>query len=111
MALTGDQITTFMIDVAWLSVLLLVGKLIRTKAVLLQKLFLPASVIAGFIGLALGPYILGQAGVQVIPQEMLDTWATFPGRLINVVFACLFLGFALRIAVSKRGMTVSLLNS
>jgi ESS family glutamate:Na+ symporter len=95
MALTGDQITTLMIDVAWLSVLLLVGKLIRTQVVLLQKLFLPASVIAGFIGLALGPYLLGNAGLQVIPQEMLTTWATFPGRLINVVFACLFLGFAI----------------
>ena len=60
MALTGDQITTLMIDAAWLSVLLLAGKLIRTKVVLFQKLFLPASVIAGFIGLALGPYIFGK---------------------------------------------------
>jgi len=84
-----------MIDVCWLCILLLVGKLLRSRLIFLQKLFLPASVIAGFIGLILGPYVFGKVGFQIIPQEMLDTWATFPGRLINVVFACLFLGFAI----------------
>jgi len=95
MNITGEVITRLMIDICWLSVLLLVGKLVRAKVVFLQKLFLPASVIAGFIGLFLGPYVLGKADLQVIPQDMLNTWATFPGRLINVVFACLFLGFTI----------------
>ncbi|MFQ5791579.1 MAG: sodium/glutamate symporter [Acidobacteriota bacterium] len=95
MNLTGDQVTTLMIDICWLCALLLLGKLVRARVVLLQRLFLPASVIAGFIGLVLGPYGAGKAGFQVLPQHMLDTWATFPGRLINVVFACLFLGMAI----------------
>ncbi|MBE0592203.1 MAG: glutamate:sodium symporter, partial [Gemmatimonadales bacterium] len=59
MPITGDVLTHLMIDVAWLAVLLLAGKLIRAKVVLFQKLFLPASIIGGFLGLLLGPYGFG----------------------------------------------------
>jgi len=93
MGFTGDQLTGLMIDLGWLSLLLLIGKYFRTRFVFLQKLFLPASVIAGFIGLLLGPYIFGRYFFTVIPWEMMESWALYPGRLINVVFACLFLGF------------------
>jgi ESS family glutamate:Na+ symporter len=51
-------------------------------------------VIAGFIGLFLGPYIVGKYIGTVIPMEMMTSWSLYPGRLINVVFACLFLGFS-----------------
>jgi len=95
MAITGDVLTSLMIDVGWLSVLLLVGKLLRANITTLQKLFLPASIIGGFIGLALGPYGLGELGFQVVPQDTLTTWGSMPGVLINVVFACLFLGFTI----------------
>ncbi len=95
MILSGDTLTGLLIDVSWLAMLLLIGKWIRAKVTLFQKLFLPASIIGGFIGLALGPYIMGKMGAQVIPQEVLDTWAAFPGVLINVVFACLFLGMSI----------------
>lgn len=94
MEITGDQLTRFMIDLCWLSLLLLFGKYLRSRFVFLQKLFLPASVIAGFIGLFLGPYVMGKYVVTVIPQEIMNSWALYPGRLINVVFACLFLGFS-----------------
>jgi len=94
MEITGDQLTRLMIDMCWLSLLLLVGKYLRSRFVFLQKLFLPASVIAGFIGLVLGPYIMGKYVMTVIPQEIMNSWALYPGRLINVVFACLFLGFS-----------------
>jgi len=94
MEITGDQLTRFMIDLCWLSLLLLFGKYLRSRFVFLQKLFLPASVIAGFIGLVLGPYVMGKYVVTVIPQEIMNSWALYPGRLINVVFACLFLGFS-----------------
>ena len=56
---------------------------------------MPASIIGGFVGLILGPYVLGAAGVPLIPREMLDTWSALPGMLINIVFACLFLGFSI----------------
>jgi len=94
MDISGDQLTRLMIDVAWLSLLLLVGKYLRTKVRLFQRLFLPASIVAGFIGLILGPYIVGRHLFTVIPAEMMNSWALYPGLLINVVFACLFLGFA-----------------
>jgi ESS family glutamate:Na+ symporter len=92
--ITGDQLTRLMIDLCWLSLLLLIGKYLRSRLVFLQKLFLPASVIAGFIGLFLGPYIVGRYVGTVIPPEMMDSWSLYPGRMINVVFACLFLGFS-----------------
>lgn len=94
MPITGDQLTALMVDICWLSLLLLIGKYLRTRFYFLQKLFLPASVIAGFIGLILGPYVFGKSLFTVIPQSMMDSWALYPGRLINIVFACLFLGFS-----------------
>ncbi|MFQ6038411.1 MAG: sodium/glutamate symporter [Candidatus Aminicenantales bacterium] len=94
MELTGTQLTNLMIDLCWLSLLLLVGKYLRARLRVLQKLFLPASVIAGFLGLLLGPFVCGRYLFTVIPQEMMTSWALYPGRLINVVFACLFLGFS-----------------
>lgn len=85
-----------MVDAGWLSVLLLAGKLLRARIVLFQKLFLPASIIGGFIGLCLGPYMLGKVvDFQLIAPETLTTWSALPGVLINVVFACLFLGFSI----------------
>ncbi len=95
MGITGAELTDLMINICWLCVLLLIGKLLRAKIVLFQKLFLPASVLAGFIGLFCGPYILGKYAFTVIPQDMINSWAMYPGRLINVVFACLFLGFTI----------------
>jgi len=51
--------------------LLLVGKLVRAKIRLFQRLFLPASIIGGFIGLAVGPYGLGELGAQLVPADTL----------------------------------------
>jgi ESS family glutamate:Na+ symporter len=96
MGITGDVLSKLMIDVGWLSLLLLVGKLLRARIILFQKLFLPASIIGGFIGLLLGPYLLGSVvDFEIIPQHTLTTWGSLPGVLINIVFACLFLGFSI----------------
>ena len=84
MGITGTQLTNLMIDLCWLSLLLLIGKYLRSRFVFLQRLFLPASVIAGFIGLFLGPYIAGKYIGTVIPQAMMNSWVVYPGRLINV---------------------------
>lgn len=80
-------------------VLLLVGKWTRTKVGLLQRLFLPSSIIAGAFALLVGPQVLGRffsgdsplAG-GVWPEPVLDVWSSLPGIMINVVFAALFLG-------------------
>lgn len=93
--LTGDLITRMMLDLCWLCVLLLFGKWLRVRIKLFQKLFLPASILAGFIGLGLGPEVCGRYLFTVVPPEMVNTWSHLPGRLINVVFACLFLGISI----------------
>lgn len=73
-----------------LGVFLILGKLVRVKLPLLQKLYLPSSIIGGFLALTVGPH-----GFNLLPTWALEQWAQFPSLLINVVFACLFLGVAL----------------
>lgn len=82
-----------------LGVLLLCGKFLRVTCRPLQRLFLPGSIIAGILGLVLGPQVLGRLtggdGVLsngVFPATAIQVWETLPALLINVVFAGLFLG-------------------
>ena len=42
----------------------------------------------------LGPYIFGKYVITVISSYLMESWSLYPGRLINIVFACLFLGFS-----------------
>ena len=69
-----------------LSVLLVAGKVLRVQIPVLQRLYLPSSVVGGLIGLVviacLGHYV--PAGVTI---EM----GAIPGFLINVIFATLLL--------------------
>lgn len=85
-----------------LGILLLVGKYLRVRVRWMQKLFLPSSIIGGFVALILGPQVLGKIGGALgnswlengglfIP-EILKVWSSLPGLLISVVFATLFLG-------------------
>ncbi len=69
---------------------LLAGKVLRAKVRLFQKIFLPASIIGGFLALFFGPYLL-----DFLPEFLFDTWRQIPGLLINIVFATLFLGVAI----------------
>jgi len=77
-----------MLSFSCLCVLLGLGYWVRRKVRLLQRLYLPASVIAGLLGLLLFQ-------VLSIPSEVSAGWSKLPGQLINMVFACLFLGTAL----------------
>jgi len=77
-----------MLSFGCLCVLLGLGYWVRRKVVLLQKLYLPASVIAGLLGLLLFQ-------LAPVPAEVSAGWSKLPGLLINIVFACLFLGTAL----------------
>jgi ESS family glutamate:Na+ symporter len=74
-----------------LSVLLLLGTYLRGVVPLFRKLFLPASVIGGFIGLLAGPIIWGDIAIP-FPKEWISTWATLPGILIVPVVASVPLG-------------------
>lgn len=87
----------------YLGLFLLIGKWIRMRVKWLQNLFLPSSVIGGFLALFLGPQILGKiAGnfvegnsfltTGLLTPEVMEVWSALPGLMINVVFATLFLG-------------------
>ena len=78
---------TIVISFCGLCFLLLVGKLLRVKIKLLQKLYLPSSVIAGILGLTILTVFKGD-----ISPEYTAGWSKLPGFLINIVFAGLFLG-------------------
>lgn len=73
---------TLFSDLGMIFGLLLVGKLIRVKIKIIQQLFIPPSLIAGFLGLALGPN-----GFGLLPFS--DQLGTYAGVLIALVFASL----------------------
>ncbi len=73
-----------------LCALVLLGKVLRTKVRLFQKLYLPSSVLGGILGLV----VLQLAG-SYLPEIWTAGWSRLPGILINVVFAALFLGITI----------------
>ncbi|WP_373895818.1 sodium/glutamate symporter [Virgibacillus sp. CBA3643] len=98
--MTPDQIGFTLL---YLGVFLLIGKWIRVRVKWLQNLFLPSSVIGGFLALLLGPQVLGKIMGNFVGEdsfwttgfmtpEVMEVWETLPGLMINVVFATLFLG-------------------
>lgn len=88
--------------VVLLAAVMLLGKYLRVKVALFQKLLLPSAIIAGFLGLLLGPQVLGRLGEPLgwswlengglFTDEIYEVWGMLPGLLISVVFATLFLG-------------------
>lgn len=79
-----------MLSFVCLAILLGLGYWLRRKLVILQRLYLPASVIAGLLGLVL-IQSFKHFGAP-LPADWTAGWSQLPGILINVVFACLFLG-------------------
>lgn len=88
-----------------IGVVMLLSKIIRVKWRLAQRLFIPSSVIGGFLVLIMGPdifgRIMGAVGIDnfeesgIFTEGILDVWSALPGLLISVVFAALFLGHRL----------------
>ena len=78
----GFTAWTLFVDLGLAAVLLLVGQLIRAKVVFVQRLFLPANVVAGALALALGPN-----GAELMPFS--QAIGVYPGILIALVFASL----------------------
>ncbi|MDR0708944.1 MAG: hypothetical protein LBF77_02625, partial [Spirochaetaceae bacterium] len=74
-----------------LSALLLLGAFLRGRVPIFRRLFLPASVIGGFIGLLIGPIIWKGGGIP-FPKEWISTWSALPGILIVPVVAATPLG-------------------
>ncbi len=95
-----------LITVFWafifIGVLLLLGRIVRQRWALMRSLYMPSSVIAGLLGLLLGPAVLGAIAHRIQPasgwsqglfaEEIREVWRQSPSIFINIVFACLFLG-------------------
>ena len=85
---------TIVLSFSALCLLLITGKLLRVKIRLFQTLYLPASVIAGLLGLLLiqSIHALGASPLLAFQESATAGWGKLPGFLINIVFAALFLG-------------------
>lgn len=79
-------------DLSVLSALLLVGIFLRKKVKFLQSLYIPASLLAGFVGLLIGPQVLGRFSPVFLPVS--DTISGWFGQLVNIVLGLSFLGTA-----------------
>ena len=73
---------TLLVDIGLVSLLLLVGKFLRSKVKFIQRLFIPPSLLAGFAGLVLGPEVLGWLPLS-------GQLGTYAGILIALVFSCI----------------------
>ncbi len=85
-----------------LCVLLGLGHVLRSRIKLFQKLYLPSCVIGGLVGLLLIQIVSALSSdcpLCEVTTSWLDTvtepWRKIPSLLINIVFACLFLGVKL----------------
>lgn len=88
--ITGGSLDAVFLYTAILGLLLMAATVLRVKIRFLKKMFIPASLIAGVIGLILGPNVLG-----IIPKEVTSFWSALSGRLIVIVFAPMMITGAL----------------
>ncbi len=86
-ALNGATLDALFVHVSLLGILLLISTWLRLKIPLLKQYHIPASLVAGVIGLILGPFFIG-----VISSEVTTTWSGLAGRLIVIVFAPMMMG-------------------
>ena len=83
-----------------LCILLGIGHLLRSRIKLLHKLYLPSCVIGGLVGLLVIQLLStgSSAGCGICEStdnwlgNVTGPWRKLPSFLINIVFACLFLG-------------------
>ena len=93
--MTSQLLTQLLQALSLLSVLLLVGTFLRAKVKLFQNLYLPASVIGGFIGMIISPEIFGRFSNYSISEEWIKTYSLLPGILSVPIFAAIPLGMFL----------------
>jgi glutamate:Na+ symporter, ESS family len=91
-SLTDAQWVAF--SLVFLGLALICGMLLRRAVPWLAAVYIPASVVAGFLILLAGPQVLGEVtnGWSLVPAEVLAVLSTLPGLLINVVFGGVMIG-------------------
>lgn len=83
-------LTDFLVDISTISFLLFLAFIIRRKVFFMQKYFLPVSLIAGIIGLLLGPQVLGQ--ISPVCIRFSDSIGQWTGFFFAFIFTTSFLG-------------------
>ncbi|MDN5683290.1 sodium/glutamate symporter [Corynebacterium glyciniphilum] len=73
---------TLLTDVGWISLLLVIGNLLRRHVPVFRSLLLPSPITAGLLGLLLGPQVLGLIGLS-------DAMGDYTTLLIAIVFAAM----------------------
>lgn len=87
---------SMLVDFMWAGIFLFVAKMLREKIKILQSLFVPVSLLAGFIGLA-----LGQNGFGIISFS--SQFGSYAGLLIIAVFVSIGLrGFNFSAGAGKQ---------
>lgn len=85
---------SFLIDFAFMSLLLVVAQFLRSKIKFLQMFYIPSSVLAGIFGLIFGPQVL-----KVIPWS--SKIGSYAYLLVCVLFAGLLIGKTEKVSVKK----------
>lgn len=86
-AINSGVLNSLLFYIMMMGVLLVVAVLIRTNIKIFKRFFIPASLIAGLIGLVLGPF-----GAGLFSSEMVVAWGSLAGILITIVFAPMLIG-------------------
>src|SRR5690625_6731588 len=94
---------TILIDAGLIGLLLIIGAGLRAVIEPIQTLMIPASVIAGVLGLVLGPEVLGWLSLS-------DQLSTYSSVLIAIVFAALAMTFDFDIRKINRNVGVFVAN-
>ena len=70
------------------------GMLLRRVLPWLAAVYIPASILAGFLILLAGPQVLGRVtgGWSLVPPQTVPVLSTLPGLLINIVFGGIMIG-------------------
>lgn len=96
-------LASLFMDVMVICLLLIGGFIIRSYCKPLQKLFLPASVVGGILGLILGDQVLG---LITIPESFPD----FNGVLMRIIMTCVVLGISVNASKMLEHMDYALTN-
>lgn len=84
------NLTSVALDIAAVSILLLIAFYIREKFIFFRKYFIPVSLIAGLLGLLLGPQVLGAVSpIHFTYSKSITQWTNF---LFCFIFSTSFLG-------------------
>lgn len=108
--MTGAALSNILEAFALLGVFLLLGAFLRARLRFLQKMFIPSSVIGGFIGLMIGPTIWGGWTPVSYPADWIQLYALLPGVLIIPVVASVPLGIQLAGDQSSADTTRNVFN-